>query len=80
MNKSSLFVALVFYGLLCGLLRCGCWVFGKNTLVAKDVKTLIENNGGLKSTLGTMLDQFATPSLRSKVFAIAMLLLEEHLL
>ena len=27
MNKSSLFVALVFYGLLCGLLRCG--VFGK---------------------------------------------------
>ena len=46
----------------------GVW---KNTLITKDVKTLIENNGGLKSTLGTMLDQFATPSFRSKVFAIA---------
>ena len=32
MNKENLFVALVFYGLLCGLLRCGAGVFGKNTL------------------------------------------------
>ena len=37
----------------------------------KDVKTLIENNDGLKSTLETMLDQLANPSLRSKIFAIA---------
>ena len=37
----------------------------------KDVKTLIENNDGLKSTLETMLDQFANPSLRLKIFAIA---------
>ena len=38
--------------------------------MSKDIKTLIENNS-LKSTLETMLDQFANPSLRSKVFAIA---------
>ena len=37
----------------------------------KEVKTLIENNDGLKSTLETMLDQHANPSLRSKIFAIA---------
>ena len=37
----------------------------------KDLKTLIENNDGLKSTLETMLDQLANPSLRSKIFAIA---------
>ena len=37
----------------------------------KDVKTLIENNYDLKSTLETMLDQFANPSLRLKIFAIA---------
>ena len=37
----------------------------------KEVKTLIENNDGLKSTLETMLDQLANPSLRSKIFAIA---------
>ena len=37
----------------------------------KDVKTLIENNDGLKSTLETMLDQLANPLLRSMVFAIA---------
>ena len=37
----------------------------------KDVKTLIEDNDVLKSTLETMLDQLANPSLRSKIFAIA---------
>lgn len=37
----------------------------------KDVKILIENNDDLKSTLETMLDQLANPSLRSKIFAIA---------
>ena len=42
MNKENLFVALVFYGLLCGLLRCGAGVFGKNTLgtVVKRIKIL----------------------------------------
>ncbi len=37
MNKENLFVALVFYGLLCGLLRCG--VFGKNTLLKNSSPT-----------------------------------------
>ena len=37
----------------------------------KDIKTFIENNDDLKSTLETMLDQLANPSLRSKIFAIA---------
>ncbi len=45
--------------------------YGELYQLRKDVKTLIENNNGLKSTLETMLDQFANPSLRSKIFAIA---------
>lgn len=45
--------------------------YGELYQLRKDVKTLIENNDGLKSTLETMFDQLANPSLRSKVFAIA---------
>lgn len=45
--------------------------YGELYQLRKDVKTLIENNDGLKSTLETMLDQFANPSLRLKIFAIA---------
>lgn len=45
--------------------------YGELYQLRKDVKTLIENNDSLKSTLETMLDQFANPSLRSKIFAIA---------
>ena len=36
-----------------------------------DVKTLTENNENLKSTLETILDQLADPSLRAKIFIIA---------
>ena len=45
--------------------------YGELYQLRKDVKTLIENNDDLKSTLETMLDQFANPSLRLKIFAIA---------
>ena len=45
--------------------------YGELYQLRKDVKTLIENNDVLKSTLETMLDQFANPSLRLKIFAIA---------
>lgn len=45
--------------------------YGELYQLRKDVKTLIENNDELKSTLETMLDQLANPSLRSKIFAIA---------
>ena len=45
--------------------------YGELYQLRKDVKTLVENNDGLKSTLETMLDQLANPSLRSKIFAIA---------
>lgn len=45
--------------------------YGELYQLRKEVKTLIENNDGLKSTLGTMLDQLANPSFRSKIFAIA---------
>ena len=40
------------------------------TPIMENVKTLIENKDGLKSTLEIMLDQLANPSLRSKIFAI----------
>ena len=45
--------------------------YGELYQLRKEVKTLIENNDGLKSTLETILDQLANPSLRSKIFAIA---------
>ena len=45
--------------------------YGELYQLRKDVKTLIENNDGLKSTLETMLNQLANPSFRSKIFAIA---------
>ena len=45
--------------------------YGELYQLRKDVKILIENNDDLKSTLETMLDQLANPSLRSKIFAIA---------
>ena len=45
--------------------------YGELYQLRKDVKTLTENNDVLKSTLETMLDQLANPSLRSKVFVIA---------
>ena len=45
--------------------------YGELYQLRKDVKTFIENNDALKSTLETMLDQLANPSLRSKIFAIA---------
>lgn len=45
--------------------------YGELYQLRKDVKTLIENNDVLKSTLEIMLDQFANPSLRLKIFAIA---------
>ena len=45
--------------------------YGELYQLRKDVKALIVNNDGLKSTLETMLDQLANPSLRSKIFAIA---------
>ena len=45
--------------------------YGELYQLRKDVKTLIENNDDLKSTMETMLDQLTNPSLRSKIFAIA---------
>ena len=45
--------------------------YGELYQLRKDVKTLIENDDHLKSTLETMLDQLANPSLRSKIFSIA---------
>ena len=45
--------------------------YGELHQLRKDVKTLIENNDDLKSTLETMLDQLTNPSLRSKIFAIS---------
>ena len=45
--------------------------YGELYQLRKEVKTLIENNDDLKSTLETILDQLANPSLRTKIFAIA---------
>lgn len=45
--------------------------YGELYQLRKDVKTLIENNDVLKSTMETMLDQLANPSFRSKIFTIA---------
>ena len=45
--------------------------YGELYQLRKDIKTLVENNGDLKSTLETMLDQLANPSLRTKIFVLA---------
>ena len=45
--------------------------YGELFQLRNDVKLLTENNDNLKSTLETILDQLANPSLRSKIFAIA---------
>lgn len=45
--------------------------YGELFQLRNDVKTLTENNDNLKSTLETMLDQLADPSLRAKIFIIA---------
>ena len=51
--------------------------YGELFQLRRDVKMLAENNDDLKSTFETMLDQFANPSLRSKIFAIADALIGE---
>lgn len=43
----------------------------RRTIQLNDVKSLTEDNDNLKSTLETILDQLANPSLRSKIFTIA---------
>ena len=45
--------------------------FGELFQLRNDVKSLTENNDILKSTLETILDQLANPSLRTKIFTIA---------
>ena len=45
--------------------------FGELFQLRDDVKSLTENNDNLKSTLETILDQLANPSLRTKIFTIA---------
>lgn len=45
--------------------------YGELFQLRNDVKTLTENNDNLKSTLETILDQLANPSLRTKIFTIA---------
>ena len=45
--------------------------FGELFQLRNDVKSLTENNDNLKSTLETILDQLANPSLRTKIFTIA---------
>ena len=45
--------------------------FGELFQLRNDVKSLTENNDILKSTLATILDQLANPSLRTKIFTIA---------
>lgn len=45
--------------------------YGELYQLRNDVKSLSENNGNLKSTLETILDQLANPSLRTKIFTIA---------
>ena len=57
--------------------------YGELYQLRKDVKTLIKNNDGLKSTLETMLDQLANLSLllsAQRYSPLPMLLPEEHLL
>lgn len=45
--------------------------YGELFQLRNDVKSLTENNDNLKSTLKTILDQLANPSLRPKIFTIA---------
>lgn len=45
--------------------------YGELYQLRNDVKSLTENNDNLKSTLETILDQLANPSLRTKIFTIA---------
>lgn len=45
--------------------------YGELYQLRNDVKSLTENNDNLKSTLETILDQLANPSLRAKIFTIA---------
>lgn len=45
--------------------------YGELLQLRNEVKSLTENNDNLKSTLETILDQLANPSIRSKIFAIA---------
>lgn len=45
--------------------------YGELFKLRNDVKSLTENNDNLKSTLETILDQLANPSLRTKIFTIA---------
>ena len=45
--------------------------YGELFQLRNDVKSLTENNDNLKSTLETILDQLAAPSLRTKIFTIA---------
>lgn len=45
--------------------------YGELFQLRNDVKSLTENNDNLKSTLETILDQLANPSLRTKIFTIA---------
>ena len=45
--------------------------YGELYQLRNDVKSLTENNDNLKSTLETILDQLAKPSLRIKIFTIA---------
>lgn len=44
--------------------------YGELFQLRNDVKSLTENNDNLKSTLETILDQMANPSIRSKIFTI----------
>lgn len=45
--------------------------YGELYQLRNDVKSLTEDNDNLKSTLETILDQLADPSLRTKIFTIA---------
>lgn len=45
--------------------------YGELFHLRNDVKSLTEDNDNLKSTLETMLDKLADPSLRAKIFTIA---------
>lgn len=45
--------------------------YGELFQLRNDIKSLTEDNDKLKSTLETILDQLANPSLRTKIFTIA---------